>query len=103
MGPESRLVARMLKALRAKGGFWFKVHGGPYQVAGIPDIIGCYHGRFVAIEAKIPGNLPTQLQWLTLEQLTAAGARAGVAYSVAQALTIAETPVVLLTNDLGKW
>ena len=93
MGPESRLVSRILKALRAQGGFWFKVHGGPYQVAGIPDIIGCLNGHFVAIEVKIPGNLPTALQWRTIESLTAAGARAGVAYSVAQALAIAKTPI----------
>jgi len=30
------------------------IHGGPYQAAGISDIIGCYDGRFWAFEVKTP-------------------------------------------------
>lgn len=56
MKPETRLTNRILKELRLEGGFWFKVHGGPMQESGIPDIIGCYMGRFVALEVKLPNS-----------------------------------------------
>lgn len=59
--------------------FFFKVHGGPFQRVGIPDIVGCYHGRFVAIEVKRPGEQPTARQMATLVKLRAAGAYVMVA------------------------
>jgi len=68
--------------------FFFKVHGGPYQIAGLPDIIGCYSGRFVAIEVKRPGNTPTKLQLAIMKKLADAGATVGVAYSVEEAQAI---------------
>lgn len=63
--PESKLVGKIKMRLEADvGGLWFKVHGGPYQKAGISDLLGCVAGRFVAIEVKLPGkeNTVTKLQ-----------------------------------------
>ena len=34
------------------GGFWFKVHGGPFQRAGIPDLLGCVMGYYIGVELK---------------------------------------------------
>lgn len=52
---ETRLVAAIRRALRREvGGFWFKVHGGPFQKAGIPDILGCVSGIFFGLEVKVP-------------------------------------------------
>jgi len=56
---ESKLTTQIIKALKKHGGFWFKVHGSAYQTTGIPDIIGCYRGRFVAFEVKLPEKLDT--------------------------------------------
>ena len=56
---ESTLTTKIIKTLRIKGGFWFKVHGSAYQVTGLPDILGCYRGRFVAFEVKLPGKEST--------------------------------------------
>ncbi len=65
-GPEKRLVNNALAYLRSRPDeFWFKVHGGPYQEAGLPDLIGsttgpCPHcgeliaGLFAGCEAKRP-------------------------------------------------
>lgn len=33
-----------------------KVHGSRFGRAGIPDVIACYRGRFIAIEVKRPGS-----------------------------------------------
>jgi len=86
--PETHLVVKMKDRLEAEGGWWFKVHGGPFQRAGVPDIVGCYKGRFIGIEAKMPGNGPSAIQKYNLGLLAEAGARVGVAYTIQEALDI---------------
>lgn len=68
----------------------FKVHGGPYQVAGISDIICCHEGHFYAFEVKLPGKERklTQLQQRFLDKITDAGGTAAMVTSVAQALEV---------------
>jgi hypothetical protein len=90
--PESRIVAAILEALRRRRGVvaW-KIHGGPFQAAGIPDILGCYDGRFFGIEVKQPGGKATALQALTLRRIADAGGLAGVACSVDEARAILES------------
>jgi hypothetical protein len=61
----------------------FKVHGGKFQDAGQPDIIGCLRGRMLAIEMKLPGERPTGIQMGTLRRWESAGALAGWATSLA--------------------
>ncbi len=85
---ESYLVGRMLSRLRAEGGKWVKIHGGPFQEAGISDIIGCYRGRFIAIEAKMPDGKATPLQLAFIKAVTDNKGRGGVAFSVEEALKI---------------
>lgn len=90
-GPETRIVHAIMQALNARPMNWsMKVHGGIFQSAGIPDIIGCDSGRFFGIEVKTPVGKATKLQLLTIRRIIAAGGRAGVATSVEEALTILE-------------
>lgn len=72
----------------------YKIHGGQYQEAGIPDLVACVNGRFVAIEAKFkrPGESPerarqkvTARQQYQLDRLQQAGAVVGVAISAEDA------------------
>ncbi len=50
---ESKIQLRTRKALEHSiGGFWFKVHGGPFQRAGIPDLLGCVMGLYIGVELK---------------------------------------------------
>ena len=65
-----------------------KEHGGQYGTAGIPDIIVCHRGRFIALEAKVGKNQPTKLQAVTIEQIRKAGGTAAVVRSVADVKTI---------------
>lgn len=53
--PEGRLTRRIMRALRQRGVFCFKVHGGPTMMAGLPDVIACVSGRFIGLEVKL-GN-----------------------------------------------
>lgn len=62
--------------------FFWKEHGGQYGTAGIPDLICCYRGFFVAIEVKTSTGRLTKLQDLTLEDIRKAGGIAVVARSV---------------------
>ena len=54
--PEGKVKDACKKFLKARGIFFFMpVSNGMGQV-GIPDIICCYKGLFVAIETKAPGK-----------------------------------------------
>ena len=79
----------IVKAIRryldqAFPGVWYKIHGGPYQEAGIPDIVGVYKGQFCAFEVKRPAKRDnvTLNQQYQLDRLKAAGAITGVVTSV---------------------
>lgn len=60
--PEKKVKQRVKKILDEMGIY----HFSPYQAgmgrAGIPDIIGCYRGLFVAIECKAGKGKTTALQ-----------------------------------------
>ena len=62
--------------------FAWKEHGGQYGTAGIPDIIVCHRGHFIALEAKVGKNQPTKLQNVTIEQIRKAGGTAAVVRSI---------------------
>ena len=62
--------------------FFWKEHGGQYGTAGIPDIIVCFKGRFVGLEAKVGKNQPTKLQTATIDKIRQAGGTASVVRSV---------------------
>lgn len=98
MPRETPIQQDIQKALGKLPGIWyFKTHGSMYQMFGIPDIIGCYQGRFFAIEVKKPGKQPTKLQERVLNQIRDAGGLVGRADSVAEALAIllnAEDPAI---------
>ncbi len=72
---ERDIVAAIKKYLASLGGdvFFWKEHGGPYGTSGIPDIICCYKGRFLGLEAKLPGGRLTELQKRALNRINAAG------------------------------
>lgn len=62
--------------------FSWKEHGGMYGTAGIPDIICCINGKFVAFEVKVPGNKPSALQSSTHQKIRKAGGIVAVVFCV---------------------
>lgn len=72
---ERDLIAAIKRYLTSLGGdvFYFKEHGGPYGTSGVPDIIACYKGRFLGLEAKLPGGRLTELQRRSIEKISHAG------------------------------
>ncbi|MDL2317937.1 VRR-NUC domain-containing protein [Eubacteriales bacterium OttesenSCG-928-A19] len=72
---ERDLIAQIKRYLASLGGdvFYFKEHGGPYGASGVPDIIACYKGRFLGLEAKLPNGRLTELQRRSIEKINGAG------------------------------
>lgn len=88
--PESRLSKRILDALRGEGWFAYKNHGGPYMMAGLPDIVVCAEGRYVGLETKMPdkrGNVSPR-QVLVLQQIRDHGGVAEVVCSPVEAVEV---------------
>ena len=60
---EKDITAAILRYLKTiPDCFCWKEHGGMYGTAGIPDIICCLDGRFVAFEVKTPSGKLTKIQ-----------------------------------------
>lgn len=77
---EKTITNQILKHLKScPECFAFKEHGGMYSTAGIPDIICCYKGKFVAFEVKTKKGKLSKLQEVMIERIRQAG---GVAFKV---------------------
>ena len=65
----------MLDTLNALPGVYaIRTHGGSFQQKGTPDVLGCAHGRFFAIEAKRSAKeKPTAAQIYNLKKFRKAG------------------------------
>ena len=77
--PEKRVKTKVEAVLKNEGAYYFfpATHG--YGRSGVPDIIACVNGRFLAIECKAGGNKPTALQVREIENIRLAGGVAVVA------------------------
>ena len=86
---ERDIVAEILHMLRERPDtFCWKEHGGMYGQAGIPDIICCIQGRFVAFEVKTSTGRLSKLQEITLRRIRDAGGQAYVVRSADDAEAI---------------
>lgn len=79
--PEGKVKAKIKKWLASCKFFNFSPIGGAYAVHGIPDIIVCAAGKFIAIECKAPGRRGsvTKHQELKIAEIRASGGTAFVA------------------------
>lgn len=87
---ESRLSSNILTALRSRGAFCFKVHGNEHMMAGLPDLMVCYRGWFIAFETKLPekrSNTSLRQEYV-MENIRKAEGEAFVVCSPAEALGI---------------
>ncbi|MGV2384580.1 MAG UNVERIFIED_CONTAM: VRR-NUC domain-containing protein [Thermobifida fusca] len=85
---EADLTRKIKRALEDafQGSFWIKIPGTRY-LAGVPDLLGCVYGAFVAIEVKRPDSSygVTERQAANIERIQQAGGIAFVARSVGEA------------------
>ncbi len=70
MTPEKKVKTKVTKLLDSYGVYWFYPVMSGYGSSGIPDIVACVRGRFVAIECKAtPKDQPTALQQKNLARI----------------------------------
>jgi len=78
MTPEGKVKKKVVEQLKALGAYYFFPATGGYGKSGVPDIVGCYQGKFFGIECKAGKGKTTALQEQQLAQIAAAGGVAAV-------------------------
>lgn len=76
MTPEAKVKKRVVDQLKSLGAYYFYPVTGGYGSSGVPDIVGCYNGRFFAIECKAGTNKPTALQQKNIDAIRTSGGAA---------------------------
>jgi hypothetical protein len=71
--PEGKVKAKVKKILDEYGAYHFSPNMAGYGRSGVPDIIACMRGQFIAIECKAGSNQPTALQRRELQRIDDAG------------------------------
>lgn len=94
---ETQLTNKIKNYLHQQGAYVEKIHGGGYQSAGIPDLLSCYKGKFLAIEVKTPTGKgkASDLQRLKIQDIRQAG---GVAF-ITDNLDDVKYYIELIDND----
>ena len=60
---ESQFQVQVINFLKELPNTWHvKIWGGGFMRAGIPDILCCVNGHFIAIELKQENGVPSELQ-----------------------------------------
>ncbi len=97
--PEGKVKAAVRKILDEFGVYYFSPAANGYGRVGIPDIICCVNGRFLAIECKAGKGTATALQKRELDDIRLAG---GVAIVVNESTIAAIQTIVRTMKDGGE-
>lgn len=67
--PEKIVKDKVVSVLKSEEVYYFfpATHG--FGRSGVPDIVACVNGKFLAIETKANGNKPTALQIREIESI----------------------------------
>ena len=79
---EKTLQRKVQKEIKDRGGWCVKFFANAYTQSGVPDILACIGGRFLAIETKggTQGYGATKLQQRSIDKIKEAGGEAFVLY-----------------------
>lgn len=81
MAAEKNFENRVKAFLKAQGCWFIKYWGGgQFTKAGVPDLLVCCNGHFLAVELKAPNGKPSPLQLHTINEIIDAGGTALVLY-----------------------
>ena len=92
MKSEAKIQAEILAYIRTE--LRWKMWGCKVIVSnerGVPDIIACRDGKFVAIEVKKPGQQLTQIQQAQLSRIFQVGGSAYVVHSLDEFKEVVKT------------
>lgn len=99
---EEKRYENQIKGFLKEEGAWFIKYwaGAQYTKNGIPDLLACVNGYFVAIEVKAKRGKPSELQLYNLNKIEQAGGFAFLLYPE-QWLKFREFIRMLNDNKLG--
>ena len=78
MTPEKKVKVKVVAILKEFGAYYFYPVTGGYGASGVPDIVGCYKGRFPALHSTAGKGKTTALQDKNIAQIIACGGLAMV-------------------------
>lgn len=67
--PEKKVKDKVKAVLESEGVYYFMPATHGYGRSGVPDIVACVNGLFLAIETKANGGKPTALQIREIETI----------------------------------
>lgn len=80
MAQEKNFENRLKKFLEDEGCWFVKFFANSFTKSGIPDILVCCNGYFVAVEVKAPNGKPSELQKWNIEKIYESGGIGVVLY-----------------------
>ena len=78
---EKTITRVIMQYLKGRGAWAVKLHGGPFQQAGLPDIFCILNGAVMFFEVKTSTGKPTKIQTHCHEQIRKAGGRVAIVRS----------------------
>lgn len=73
MAKESNFQTKIIKYLESQGAYVIKYNASGISKTGVPDLLACVNGKFIAIEVKAPNGIASKLQEYNLKQIQKAG------------------------------
>ena len=83
MAQEGLFQKKVIEYLKTLGDdVWYVKYwgGGIYTRAGVPDLLICYKGQFIALELKAPNGRVSKLQEVNINKINNAGGVAMALY-----------------------
>lgn len=80
MAQEKAFETKIKRFLDDEGAWWVKFFANSYTRSGVPDLLCCVNGHFVAVEVKAPKGKPTALQIHNCTEIRIAGGFAFILY-----------------------
>lgn len=100
---EGQLTSQIKNYLVTKGAYVEKIFGGGFQASGIPDLLVCYKGLFIAIEVKSPTHKgrASDIQKLKIRRIRECGGIAFITDSLEEVQEVFEFIDVMKKDFLG--
>ena len=92
MKSEAAITKAIIRYCRLEGHWCYKTWGSGYARAGVPDILVCANGKFVAFEVKNEAGKVSKLQEFEIKNIEQAGGVAAVVRNLDDAVEILSEP-----------
>lgn len=81
MAREKQFENKIKKFLKEQNCYYIKYwSGGQFTKSGVPDLLICCNGYFVAVEVKAENGKPSELQLYNIDEIKKAGGFAMILY-----------------------